>query len=385
MKVSKFVAPEIIFGKGALSQIAESSERLGAEKLLVVTDKGIIEAGWIEKAISILEGGRLDYEVWSHVTPNPRDYEVEEGSQRYLTSGCDAILAIGGGSSIDAAKGIAILATNDGDIHDYEGIDKIVKPLPPMVMVPSTAGTGADVSQFAVITDTRRKIKMVLISKSLVPDISITDPILLTTKERELTAFTGMDALAHAIEAYVSIAATPLTDVLALNAMRVIASNLRASVASKTNLKAKEAMAMASLQAGLAFSNAILGAVHAMAHQLGGMLDMPHGEVDAILLPYVMEYNLIACVDRYAEIAVALGESVDGLSCREAAEKAISAVRTLATDIGIPRGLREVGLREEHIPQLSENAVKDACLVTNPRDADVSDIATIFRRALDSE
>ena len=382
MEISKFVMPEVIFGRGSLGQIAESAIRLGAEKLFVVTDEGIIRAGWIDKATAILQESGLDYEIWSHVTPNPKDYEVEEGARRYLASRCDAIMAIGGGSPIDAAKGIAILVTNGGRIHDYEGIDKITQPLPPMVMVPSTAGTGADVSQFAVITDTRRKIKMVLVSKSLVPDISITDPLLLTTKDAMLTAFTGMDALAHAIEAYVSVAATPLTDVLALNAIKLIAKYLRASVASRTNLKAKEAMAMASLQAGLAFSNAILGAVHAMAHQLGGMLDLPHGEVDAILLPCVMEYNLIACVDRYAEIAVAMGESVDGLSCREAAEKAIEAVRKLAGDVGVPRGLGEIGVKEEDIPQLSENAVKDACLITNPRDANVSDIAEIFRKAL---
>lgn len=382
MNISKFVIPEIIFGKGSLSQIGESAIRLGAKKFFLATDEGLIEAGWIKESIPFLEQKGLDYEVWSDVTPNPKDYEVEEGAKRYLASGCDAIMAIGGGSPIDAAKGVAILVTNEGTIHDYEGIDKITKPLPPMIMVPSTAGTGADISQFDIITDTSRKIKMVLVSKSLIPDISITDPLLLTTKDKELTANTGMDALTHAIEAYVSIAATFLTDVQALNAIRLISHNLRGSVASKTNLEAKEAMAMASLQAGLAFSNAILGAVHAMTHQLGGMFDMPHGQVNAILLPYVMEYNLISAVDRYVDIAVAMGEHVTGLSRREAAMKAITSVKTLAHDIGIPKGLAEIGVPEESIPQLSENAVKDACLITNPRDAEVADIEDIFRSAL---
>lgn len=382
MNISKFVMPEVIFGQNSLGQVGESLVRLGAERAFLVTDEGVIEAGWIDKAVPALEEAALDWEIWSGVTPNPRDHEVAEGAEAYARSGCDTILAIGGGSPMDAAKGIAILVSNGGRIQDYEGVDKINRPLPPMVMAPTTAGTGADVSQFAVITDTERNVKMVLVSKSLVPDVSITDPFTLTTKDAALTACTGMDALAHAIESYVSVVATPLTDVLALNAVKLIGSHLRASVASRDNPEAKDAMATASLHAGLAFSNAILGATHAMAHQLGGMLDLPHGEVDAILLAPVMEYNLIACVDRYVNLAVALGERVDDLSDREAAEKAIAAVRTLAEDVGIPRGLGEVGVNEEDIPTLSRNAAQDACLITNPRDTSVSEIASIFQAAL---
>jgi 1,3-propanediol dehydrogenase len=381
MKICKFVMPEVIFGPGSLGQIAECAQRLGAEKIFLVTDEGVRRAGWVDKAVAVLKDWGMNFELWSQVTPNPKDYEVEEGAKQYLAAGCDAIVGLGGGSPIDAAKGIAVLVSNGGRIHDYEGVDKVSRPLPPMIMIPSTAGTGADVSQFAVITDTKRKVKMVLVSKSLVPDISIVDPLLLTTKGAMLTANTGMDALAHAVEAYVSSAATPLTDVLALNAIRLIAGNLRESVASQNNLHAKEAMAMASLQAGLAFSNAILGAVHAMAHQLGGLRDMPHGAVDAILLPYVMEYNLIAAVDRFVDIAVAMGENVAGLSRREAAARAICAVRQLNEDLGIPNSLREIGLGVEDIPRLSQNAVKDPCLLTNPRDIGVSEIAEIFYRA----
>lgn len=381
MKICKFVMPEVIFGPGSLGQIAESAQRLGAEKIFLVTDEGLRRAGWVDKALAVLQDWGMNFELWSQVTPNPKDYEVEGGAKQYLAAGCDAIVGLGGGSPIDAAKGIAVLVSNGGRIHDYEGVDKVSRPLPPMIMIPSTAGTGADVSQFAVITDTKRKIKMVLVSKSLVPDISIVDPLLLTTKDAMLTANTGLDALAHAVEAYVSSAATPLTDVLALNAVRLIAGNLRESVASQNNLQAKEAMAMASLQAGLAFSNAILGAVHAMAHQLGGLRDMPHGAVDAVLLPYVMEYNLIAAVDRFVDIAVAMGENVSGLSRRDAAARAIRAVRQLNEDLGIPNSLREIGLGVEDIPRLSQNAVKDPCLLTNPRDIGVSEIAEIFYRA----
>lgn len=382
MEITKFVAPEIIFGPGALAQVGDSAARLGASKVFLVTDPGVIAAGWIEKALPFLEEKGLAYTIWSDVTPNPKDYEIDRGAEVYLTAGCDAVLAIGGGSPIDAAKAVATLVTNGGRIHDYEGVNKITCPLPPMVMVPSTAGTGADVSQFAIITDSARKVKMVLISKSLVPDISITDPLLLTTKDARLTADTGMDVLAHAIEAYVSIAATPLTDVLALSAIRLVAEHLRTSVASQANLEAKKGMAMASLHAGLAFSNAILGAVHAMAHQLGALHNLPHGQVNAILLPHVMEYNLIASVRRFCDIAQAMGEDISHLSPRQAADKAVQAVRRLSQDIGIPAGLQAVGVEEEHISALSENAALDACLITNPRDISVSDIEQIFRNAL---
>jgi len=382
VEVTKFVAPEIIFGPGALAQVGECAARLGASKVFLVTDDGVMRAGWVDKALPYLAEQGLAHALWSDVTPNPKDHEVQQGVELYLAADCDAVIAIGGGSPIDAAKAVAAVATHGGQIHDYEGVNKITRPLPPMVMVPSTAGTGADISQFAVITDTARKIKMVILSKSVVPDISITDPLLLTTKDAALTANTGMDALAHAIEAYVSIAATPLTDVLALQAIRLVAQHLRASVASRSNLTAKKGMAMASLQAGLAFSNAILGAVHAMAHQLGAFHDLPHGQVDAILLPHVMEYNLLASMDRYGDIARAMGEDTSHLSPRQAAAKAISAVKQLSEDIGIPPGLRAIGVKESSIPTLSDNAVQDACLITNPRDASRSDIEQIFLNAM---
>lgn len=382
MNITKFVAPEIIFGERALAQIGESAVRLGATKVFLVSDSGVVNAGWLERAIPFLQQAKIQYEVWTEVSANPRDIEVEQGAKAYLEAECDAVLAIGGGSPIDAAKGVAILATNGGKIGDYEGVNKVEKPLPPMIAVPSTAGSGAEVSQFAVILDSHRKVKMTIISKSLIPDIAITDPTILSTKDSHLTAATGMDALTHAIEAYVSVASTPLTDIHALNAIKLIAHNLRQSVASATNRQAKEAMAMASLQAGLAFSNAILGLVHAMAHQLGGFLDSPHGEANAILLPYVMDYNLISAVDKFAQIAVAFGENQMEISQRNLAKRAVKAVGELAADIGIPANLTKVGLSEDLIEELSQRAVKDACLITNPRDAGVHDIINIYRQAL---
>ena len=382
MDIYKFVTPEIIFGRDSLGQVGHSAARLGARKVFLVSDPGVAEAGWVDRVISIISKAGLGYHPWLEVTPNPKDCEVESGAEQYRGMGCDAVVALGGGSAIDAAKAVALLVSNCGSIKDYEGVDRIEQPLPPIVTVPTTAGSGAEVSQFSIIVDTQRKVKMSIISKSLVPDIAIIDPAVLVTKSTELTANTGMDALTHAIEAYTSVAATPLTDVQALNAIRLIARSLRKSVASQTDIYAKEEMAMASLQAGLAFSNAILGAVHAMTHQLGGLLDMPHGEANAILLPYVMNYNLIAAMEKYAEVAEAFGESSLGVGKRAMAEKAIVAVEKLSRDIGIPTSLSQVGLSEEVIPLLSTNAVKDACILTNPRDMSVRDIERIFRQAL---
>jgi 1,3-propanediol dehydrogenase len=380
--ISKFVAPEIIFGLGALSQVGESALRLGATKLFVISDPGVVANRWVDKAIDRLKEAGLSFEVWFEVTSNPKDYEVIEGVKRYQDTGCDAILAVGGGSPIDVAKAVAILATNGGVIQDYEGVNKITRPLPPLLVVPTTAGSGSEVTQFAIIVDTRRKVKMTIISKSLVPDIAIIDPVVLQTKDARLTAATGLDALSHAIESFVSLAATPLTDVNALNAIRLVARYLRPSVACRSNLEAKSAMAMAALQAGLAFSNAILGATHAMAHQLDAQLDLHHGETNAILLPYVMEFNMIACVEKFARIAEAMGENIAGLSTWEAAERAIQAVRRLARDLDIPDKITVGNLSEERINNLAQNALKDACIITNPRDVTERDLHNLFALTL---
>lgn len=380
--IQEFRNPEIIFGRGAIEQVGNCAQRVGAEKVFLVTDPGIIEAGWIDVALSFLKKEGISYELWHNLTPNPKDYEVEEATARYIESKCDAIAAIGGGSCIDVAKAVAVMATHDGTIHDYEGVDKVTNPLPPMIMIPSTAGSGADVTQFTVIVDSQRKVKMILMSKSLIPDISITDPLILTTLEPQLTAYTGMDALAHAIEAYVSIAANFLTDSYALTAIRLISAYLGKSVSSKTNLEAKDAIAKASLLAAIAASNALIGAVHAMAHQVGGKFDLPHGMVNAILLPHVMDYNFPACIEKFAEIAEAMGQPVESKSLRDRAKDAIVAVRTLAREVGIYDNFSQAGCEsfESFIGILSTNAARDACLITNPRDAGVDQIYQIFRQ-----
>lgn len=380
--MNKFVMPEVIFGRGSIEQVGESCQRLGAQKVLVVSDQGVIQAGWFEKVVKSCQEAGLAVATFYDLTINPKDYEVEKGKSLYIEEECDAVIGVGGGSVIDIAKAVAILATNNGTIHDYEGVDKITQPLPPQVMVPTTAGSGSEVSQFSVIVDSERKKKMTIVSKSLVPDIAIIDPNTLSTKSEHLTASTGLDVLTHAIESYVSIAATPLTNVQAKNAIALVSEYLRPSVASKLNAEAKENMAMASLQAGLAFSNAILGAVHAMSHAIGGRFPMMHGDVNAVLLPYVMEFNLLSSPKKFMEIAEMLGEDVKGIPAMEAGYLAIQHVRQLSLDIGAPQSLSEMGFEEEAIAEMSLAALHDACMITNPRDVTLKDIEALFRQAL---
>jgi 1,3-propanediol dehydrogenase len=382
MDISKFVAPEIIFGRGSLSQIGESVLRLGVSKVFLVSDSDVISSGWVDHAVEYLHAVGLDTVIFSSLTTNPKDREVSEGALKYLASGCDGIVSVGGGSPTDVAKAVAILASNGGRLQDYEGINKIVTPLPPMVIVPSTAGAGSEVSQFTIIVDTERKLKMSIISRSLIPDIAIVDPELLKTKNSKLAAATAVDALTHGIESYVSLAATPLTEIHSLKAIQLISRNLRQAVADREDMEANTNMAMASLTAGLAFSNAILGAAHAMTHQVDGLLDQHHGETNASILPHVMRFNLSACPERFRDIAVAMGEDVAGIEVMEAAERSIDAVNRLIEDIGLAEGLSQRGLREEFIPVLSQNALKDACLVTNPRRASRADIEAIFKNAM---
>lgn len=382
MNISKFVAPEIIFGRGSLSQLGESVIRIGASKVFLVSDEGVMNAGWVDLAVHYLKSAGIETEIFSSLTTNPKDCEVAEGTLRYRESGCDGIVAVGGGSPTDVAKAIAILATNGGILQDYEGINKISRPLPPMVIAPSTAGAGSEVSQFTIIVDTARKLKMSIISKSLVPDIAIVDPELVQTMDAKLAAATGLDAFTHGIESYVSRAATPLTDIHALKSIQLASRNLRQAVTVRHDMEANTNMSMASLTAGLAFSNAILGATHAMTHQVDGLIDQHHGETNASILPHVMEFNLSACPERFRDIAEAMGEQVTGMSTMAAAEQSVVAVQQLITDIGLAKGLRDIGLSDEFIPLLSKNALNDACLVTNPRQADQDDIAAIFRRCM---
>ncbi|WP_233517776.1 iron-containing alcohol dehydrogenase [Geodermatophilus marinus] len=379
---TKYLVPEVVFGWGALSEAGWAARRLGAQRPFVVTDAGLAEAGWEAELAGHLAEAGLRATVWRGLTPNPKDHEVAAGTEAYLASGCDVIVGLGGGSVIDAAKAIAVVASNGGRILDYEGVDKVTAAIPPTLMCPSTAGTGADVSQFAVITDTTRRLKATLIGRALVPDISITDPRLLGTMPDDLAAATGLDALTHGIEAFVSRASGPLTDVHALHAVELISGSLQRTLRDRDDDAARTGMAQASLEAGLAFTNAILGATHAMSHQVGGLLDLPHGVVNGVLLPHVIRFNARSAPDRFVPVARAMGIDVTGVPGDVAAELAAEAVARLAADLGVPRGLAQLGVRESDIDTLATTTLGDACLSTNPRDADRADVAALFRAAL---
>jgi len=380
--VVKYHAPEIVFGYGSLGEAGHCALRLGARRPFVVTDPGIIEAGWVRELLGHLADVGLAADVWAGVTPNPKDHEITAAFHRYREWDGDVIIAIGGGSAMDAAKGVAILSGNGGSILDYAGVDQAVEPIPPLVMIPSTSGTGADVSQFCIVTDTARATKITIMGRALVPDISVTDPRLLTTMPDELNASTGLDALTHGIEAYVSLAHSPLTDVHALTAVRLVGSDLERTLVEPGDLDARTAMAQASLEAGLAFTNAILGATHAMSHQVGGLLDAPHGVVNGVLLPHVIRYNAEQVPDRFVPLARVAGLDVNGVPAGEVAEMLAAWVRRLSDRVGVPRGLRELGVSEEDLPRLARTTLEDACLATNPRGADAAAVEALFRAAL---
>lgn len=381
-RVSTFVSPEILFGCGALAEIGFAARRLGAERPFLVSDPGVMSAGWPDEAMKHLAEVGLMATVWGGVTPNPKDHEVCAGVEEYRANGCDVIVVVGGGSCMDVAKAVAVVATNGGQILDYEGIDQVLQPLPPIVAAPSTAGTASDVSQFAVITDTRRRLKATLIGHALIPDISITDPRLLTTMPDELTATTGLDAITHAIEAYVSRGASFLSDQHALTAMRLAGRSLRRSLEQPHDLEARVGMARASMMAGLAFTNGLLGATHAISHQVGGALDLPHGMLNAVLLPHTMRFNAEEDAVQYVPIAEALGVEVTGAPPREVVEEAIGRIEVLGCQLGAPRRLRELGVTEDDLPGFARTAMTDACLATNPRVVTEADALAVLRAAL---
>ena len=381
--VAKYLVPELVFGAGVLDEIGHAARRLGAVRPLLVTDEGVQAAGWSGQATTHLQRAGLVPTTWSAVTPNPKDHEVRAGAAAYLDAGCDVVVAVGGGSAIDAAKAIAVLVSNGGDIFDYEGIDRIPRPIPPMVAAPTTAGTGADVSQFAVITDTQRCLKATLIGKTLVPDISLTDPRLLVTMPDWLAATTGLDALTHGVEAYVSRAASFLTDEHALSAVALVGRHLARSVHDPTDTPARLGMARASLSAGLAFTNAILGAAHAISHQIGGMLDLPHGMLNAVLLPHVVRFNAELDPRRFRDLGCALGvRDADLLPDDEVGEALAQEIAHLASSIGAPRRLSELGVVETDLASFARQTLRDACLTTNPREVSEADVPALLRAAL---
>jgi len=378
LNLRKFLAPEIVYGAGALSLAGRHAGNLGASRVMIVTDPGVRRVGWAAKVEASLEDAGLRYVVFDAVTPNPKDREVMAGVEACRRHGCDLIMAVGGGSPMDCAKGIGVVMGNQGHILTYEGVDEVPIPGPPLIFIPTTAGTSADVSQFAIITDTTRHVKIAIVSKMVIPDISLVDPQTTATMPPELTAATGMDALCHAFEAFVSTASSPLTDMAAFSAVRLIAGNLLGAYHHPLDKDYRDNMMMASLMAGLAFSNASLGLVHAMAHSLGGALGLAHGECNAILLEEVVGFNYATAAAKYDQLLPALGLADDGPADGGAA--LVEGVARLRKQLGITQRLGDMGVSPADLPRLAGYARQDPCLATNPRPAAVADIEAIYRK-----
>ncbi|WP_338589458.1 L-threonine dehydrogenase [Shewanella khirikhana] len=380
---AKFFIPSVnVLGQGAVDEAIGDIKTLGFKKALIVTDKPLVQIGIAGDLVEKLGENGIVAVVFDGVQPNPTTGNVEAGLKLLKDNQCDFVVSLGGGSPHDCAKGIALVATNGGSIKDYEGVDKSAKPQLPLVAINTTAGTASEMTRFCIITDEARHIKMAIVDKHTTPILSVNDPELMLKKPAALTAATGMDALTHAVEAYVSIAANPITDACAIKAIELIQANLARAVHDGQDLEAREQMAYAQFLAGMAFNNASLGYVHAMAHQLGGFYDLPHGVCNALLLPYVQEYNAQVAAKRLKDVAKAMGVKVASLTDEQGAQAAIDAIKALSKAVNIPENLTVLGVKEADIPVLADNALKDACGFTNPKQASHEEICQIFKNAL---
>ena len=377
-----FIPTVSLMGVGCSKETGAQAKALGASKLLIVTDAGLAKMGVADQIKGQLEAAGLQAIIFAGAEPNPTDTNVHDGVKVYQENKCDGIVSLGGGSSHDCGKGVGLVIGNGGHIRDFEGVNKSTKPMPPFLAINTTAGTASEMTRFCIITNTDTHVKMAIVDWRCTPNIAINDPVLMVGMPPALTAATGMDALTHAVEAYVSTIATPIADACAIKAIELVARHLSPAVANGDDLEARDRMAYAEYLAGMAFNNASLGYVHSMAHQLGGFYNLPHGVCNAILLPAVSQFNLIACPQRFADIAVALGENITGLSVTEAADKAIAAIRKLSASIGIPTGLKDLNVKEADLKIMAENAKKDACQFTNPRKATLEQVINIFKSAM---
>ncbi|GAB7533396.1 L-threonine dehydrogenase [Pseudomonas sp. 3A(2025)] len=380
---STFFIPAVnMIGSGCLDEAMQAIRKYGFLKALIVTDAGLAKAGVASRVAGLLVEQGIDSVIFDGARPNPTIDNVEQGLARLKEQQCDFVISLGGGSPHDCAKGIALCASNGGHISDYEGVDRSQNPQLPLIAINTTAGTASEMTRFCIITDPARHVKMAIIDRNVTPILSVNDPQMMAGMPRSLTAATGMDALTHAIEAYVSTAATPITDACALKAISLIAGNLQRAVEHGDDLQARESMAYAQFLAGMAFNNASLGYVHAMAHQLGGFYDLPHGVCNAVLLPHVQRFNASVSAARLTDVAHAMGANIRGLDPEAGAQAAIEAISRLAASVDIPAGLTQLGVKEVDIPALAANALKDACGLTNPRPADQQQIEGIFQAAL---
>jgi alcohol dehydrogenase class IV len=380
MSISIFrMANKLITGRDSLTRLPEEISQLGVSRPLIVTDKVLVQAGVVKQVEELLP---MECGIFSDVNPEPEIEIVEQCVQSIRSGMYDGLIAVGGGSAIDIAKAASVMATNEGSIEQYFGTDLIQQPGLPLIAIPTTAGTGSEVTNISILSDTKEQVKKGIVSPHLLPDVAIVSPIMTLTCPPSVTAASGVDALVHAVEAYISKFASPVTDALAIGAMKLIATHLPKAYAAPDHIEAREAMITASLMAGLAFGNAGVGAVHALAYPLGGRYHMAHGVSNALLLPYVMKWNKIACLERFRDIAVALGEKVDHLGDDEAAEAAIQAMTRLCRYVEIPKSLREFNIPENALAEMAEEATKQTRLLrNNPRTLQVKDIEAIYRAA----
>ncbi len=378
----KYVTPEIIFGSGARHYVGRYAQQFMATKVLLVSDEKVSQTRWFDDVKESLAEAGIHFEVFTGVTANPRVSEVMTGAELYRSCGCNVIVALGGGSPMDCAKGIGMVSSNRMNVTAFEGVDLISSPVPPLIFIPTTAGSSADVSQFCILSDRRALKKIAIVSKAIVPDVALIDPETTTSMESHLTACTGVDGLTHAIEAFVSMGSGVLTDSAALEAISLIRNNLAETLRDPDNLALREKIMLGSMKAGLAFSNASLGAVHAMSHSLGGQYDLAHGECNAMLLEHVIAFNFPAAPERFRVVAETLGLDVRGLGTNELKNALMTDVMRFKREVGIADRLTQKGVQYADVTDLSRKAVADACMLTNPRQPSRRDIEVIFEEAM---
>ncbi len=381
----RFILNEVsYFGAGARKELPEVLNRMGLKKALVCSDKGLIKVGTTAKVTEVLDGINFPYEIYSEIKPNPTVTNVKQGVEAFKNSGADCIIAIGGGSSMDTAKGIGIVSNNPefADIVSLEGVAPTKHKSVPIIALPTTAGTGAEVTINYVIIDEERQAKMVCVDPNDIPAVAIVDPELMYSLPKGLTAATGMDALTHAIEGYITKGAWVMSDMYELQAIKMIAENLPIAVEEPTNPVGREGMALAQYIAAQAFSNVGLGLVHGMAHPMGSLHDIPHGVANALLLPTIMEFNMPKCIEKFGVIAKTMGVNTVGMTAEQAAQAAVDAVKALSIRVGIPQTLTELGIKESDIPALAAQAIADVCTPGNPRDVTEAEIVELYKKVL---
>jgi alcohol dehydrogenase class IV len=382
-KMYEFRAPQIIhFGLGCLKKAGGEAARFG-KRALLVSDPSMQKAGYVAQALEQIKAGGVETAVYDQVNTEPTDKIVDEGLRIYKDNNCDMVIALGGGSPIDAAKAIAAMATNPNKVSEFMGLNKIAKPAAPIIAIPTTAGTGSEVTRFTIITDTGRDVKMLIVSDYLMPQAAIVDPLLTLSMPGWVAASTAVDALTHAIESYISRKAQPLTEILSLEAIRMIGAYLRRAWANPEDLEAKNYVMLASTVAGMAFSNASVAMVHGMSRPIGACFHVPHGLSNAILLPLVMEFSRVAAPEKFADIAEAMGENIEGLTDMEAAQVAVEAVQQLCDDIQIPRAA-ELKLKKEEFmkmaPKMAEDALASGSPGNNPRRPTKEEIIDVYAK-----